>query len=96
MGMVLIKFLSFEGKLRIEWLCYWVRVSEPHTSALNVEFCLYGTYVHRSVRHDRPSRLNWSLLSLTVTATTCAYCPAPFRLLHGASMSNSETTHEQC
>ena len=36
-----------------------------------------------------------SLISHTVTATTCAYCPAPFCLLHQAIMSNSETTLER-
>ena len=27
-------------------LCDWVSMSEPHTSAFNVEICLYGTYAH--------------------------------------------------
>ena len=25
---------------------YWVSVSKPHTSVFNVDFCLYGTYIH--------------------------------------------------
>jgi len=35
------------------------------------------------------------LVSHTVTATTCAYCPAPFHLPYWASMSNSETLLER-
>jgi len=44
----------------------------------------------------RPAELSWSLVSSAVIAITCVYCPAPFRLLHWASMSNSETTLERC
>ena len=35
------------------------------------------------------------LVSRTVTATTCAYCPVPFHLPYWASMSNSETLLER-
>jgi len=38
-------------------------------------------YVRQTIHH---SQLSWSLISCTVTATMCAYCPDPFHLLHRA------------
>ena len=52
-----------------------VIVREPRASAFNVEFCLYGTHVSTYARHGQ---LSWSLVSHTITATTCAYVlPSP-------------------
>ena len=55
--------------------------------------CLMSSFVcvvrRPSVVHR--SRLSWSVVSYTITATTWTYCPAPFCLLHRTSMSNSET-----
>ena len=34
----------------------WASVSEPHTSALNVELCLYGTYVRTYIHTPRPAQ----------------------------------------
>jgi len=43
-----------------EWdsLVDWASVSKPSTSAFNVKFCLYGTYVRRSVHHGLHGRLS--------------------------------------
>ena len=56
----------------------WVSVSEPHTRAFNVEFCLYSTYVRWSVHRGRLNWLSVSLVLHATIATTCTYCPAPF------------------
>jgi len=45
---------------------YWASVSESHTGAFNVEFCLYGT----SVCCGQNGKLSLSIVSHTVTATT--------------------------
>ena len=49
---------SLQGRLgRVKLFTdIWVSVSEPHTSAFNVEFCLYGTYVCTS-QPARPAQL---------------------------------------
>ena len=55
-------------------------------------FPLYGNWVSVNEPHTSVSNaefcLYWSLVSCAVTATTCAFCSAPFRLLHQESMSN--------
>jgi len=56
---------------------YWVSMSLPHTSAFNVEFCPYICWTARDSQHGQ---LSWSLVSHTVTATTCVHLPIAFHL----------------
>ena len=55
------------------YMHYWANMSELHASAFNVEFCLYGTYIHWTVHH---SQLSWSLV--LCVATKCAIYHVPF------------------
>ena len=52
---------------------FWVSVRDLHTSAFDVEFCLYSMYgctcIHWTVCHGW---LSWSLVSRTITATMCS------------------------
>ena len=45
-------------------------------------------YVRQTIHH---SQLSWSLISCTVTATMCTYCPDPFHLLHRAHVQQHMT-----
>jgi len=65
------------------YMHYWANMSELHASAFNVEFCLYGTYIHWTVHH---SQLSWSLV--LCVATTCAICHVLFYVIHRASMDS--------
>ena len=64
---------------------YWASVSESHTSAFNVEFCLYST----SVCCGQHGQLSLSIVSHTVTATTLS-CPI-LSPSSNKTMSSSET-----
>ena len=55
--------------------------------------CLYGMVLHTSICHSRHGRVSSAVV--LHNAAKCAYCPAPFHLLHQASMSNSETMFER-
>ena len=57
-------------------LIYWVSVSEPNTSAFNVEFCPYGMCSGGMVVCMSCVAGCLSLVSHTVSATTCTYCTA--------------------
>ena len=80
-------------KVCSQWVCSWGQASVSPQQCVQCRVCLYGTYVG-SVHHSRYGRLSWSLVSCAVTATTCAYCPAPFCLLCRASISDIGTTLE--
>lgn len=49
----------------------WANVNKPHSSAFESSLSVWykHMYVHKSVRHSKPGRLSWSLVSHTVTAT---------------------------
>ena len=55
----------------------WASVSEPHTSALNVELCLYGTYVRTYIHTPRPAQ--WvTHIACHYFHHVCLYGPVPF------------------
>ena len=75
----------------------WVSVDEPHTSAFNVDSCQCGVYICML------ACTSWPVQSVQlVTCNTHRYClnmcllSCPFRLLHWASTSNSETSLKRC
>jgi len=49
---------------------YWASVSEPHFGVFNVDFRLCSTFTY-IVCCSWHSWLSWSLVSCTITVTTC-------------------------
>jgi len=73
-------------------------MSKPHISAFNVEFvCTVSTYVRPYLEAGAAgSASDLYRIPLLPPLARIAPTPAPFRLLHRASMYNGKTMLEQC
>jgi len=76
------------------WVSHLKELCQNNFSNITIEHEVSVTVIIEDLKFQH-GQLSRSLILCTITATTCAYCPAPFCLVHWASMSNSETTLER-